>query len=627
MSQPVPAASVDAQRDRILASEVFGRAERLSALLRFLIDRTRRQPDTPVKEYVLGVEVFGRSPAYDPRTDPIVRVEMRQLRLKLTAYYAGAGASDPIVIEVPKGQYQAVIRERPDPTPVPQVTSVALPDDLAPPVARVRSAAARRRWLAAAMLAIAALAGALRWGGYASLPALTSASVPPAPRAPSVAVLPFAELGGGEQTGGLGEGLADEIGSALARLDGVLVTLPRTIPSSSTRRDGALGLHLTTDALIDGSVRQIGDRLRVVARVTRVADGLQLWSATFDSAAGDRRDAGAEVTASVTHALEQRLDPTSAQPFVVRSNEDPEARAVYLRARRLAHTRDRAEMLAAADLFEQAIARDAGFAMAHAGLADAVGALAVNGQLAPGSGVNRSRAAASRALALDPTLGEALAQLAYLSAFVDWNWAEGERQFRRAIDLTPSHARIRAWFGQMLTTCGRFDEGIDALLAAQRLDPLSASLTYALGEAYLYSGRSEDALVQARQLLDANPRSWGGHNLLARASLQLGRRHDALEALQQSRGELWADTLALVARDDRAGARALLRARHREMIDMPFAIASLFASAGDTAESLAWLQRAYALRQIDLVSLAVDPAFEPARADPRFRALVAKVGL
>jgi hypothetical protein len=115
--------------------------------------------------------------------------------------------------------------------------------------------------------------------------------------------------------------------------------------------------------------------------------------------------------------------------------------------------------------------------------------------------------------------------------------------------------------------------------------------------------------------------------LRARASLQLGRRHDALAALQPSRGELWADTLALVACDDHAGALALLRARRREMIDMPFAIASLFASAGDTAESLAWLQRAYALRQIDLVSLAVDPAFEPARTDPRFQALVAKVGL
>jgi TolB-like protein/Tfp pilus assembly protein PilF len=624
MSQSLSAASLDAQLDRILSSDLFGRAERLSALLRFLVERARHHPDSPVKEYVLGVEVFGRGPAYDPRTDPIVRVEMRQLRLKLTAYYAGPGANDPILIDAPKGHYLAVIRSRPETSGIEEVGSSP------PHTEGARPARAWRRWLAGAALAAAALAGVTQRSDHRGpLSALASTSIAPAPRSPSVAVLSFTELGGRREQDGLAEGLADEIGSALARLDGVLVSRPRLRPDSPRLpADGGLPAPgVSADVLVDGSVTRTSDRLRVVARVTRLADGIQLWSATFDGLAADRLDVATEVATSVQRALEQRLDPTSTQPFVVRSNDDPEAHALYLKARRLAHTRNQTELSAAADLFGQVIARDPGYAVAHAGLADAVGTLAVNGQLSPGDGVNRARAAASRALTLDPTLAEAVAQLAYLSAFVDWNWVEGERQFRRAIALSPSHARIRAWFGQMQTIRGRFDEGIDALLAAQRLDPLASSLTYALGEAYLYSGRADEAVLQARRLLEANPQSWGGHNLLARGSLQLGRRDEALQALQPSTGELWADTLALVARGDRAAARALLHARHSELRDTPFAIASLFASAGDTAESLTWLQRAYALRQIDLVSLAVDPAFSPARTDPQFRALVAKVGL
>ena len=622
-------ASVNVELSRLLDSQEFRHSERLGAILRFLVAR-ELEGRNPAKEYEIGVEVLGRPASYDPRTDPIVRVEMRQLRLKLARHYATC-RDGSIRIDVPKGRYQAtfparspLVEERPAAEP-----GVAQPIQ-APASAATAGSGNRRsgaRGVGAALAA--ALVGLVILGwvfaartGSTSRPAVEMAG-------PSVVVVPFVNISGDPGQEYFSDGLTEEIMSFLMRVDGLRVVGRTSAFSfkSATADAVEIGRRLGVRAVLTGSVRRDANRVRVIASLVDAA-GLHYWSRTFDVEMTGAVAVQERIAKAVAEALEVRIDPASGQLFVKRSNDDPAAHDFYLRARSLANTRKTPDLLASIDLFEQAIRRDSGYALAYAGLADAYGVLAFNGQVVPDEAIVKARAAAAHALRLDATLGEAVAHLASLDAFVDWDWSAAEQGFRRALALTPSHARIHAWFGQTLLAQGKFAEAVDELLTAQRLDPLAASIGYALGEAYLYSDRTDAATTQARRLIAADPRSWGGHNLLARAAMLSGRRADALRALDRSRGELWADVLALVASGESSRARQVLDDRWPSLgAKQPFALASLYAQAGDSSTALRWLRQAYELRQVDLAYLAVDPGFASLHAHPDYQALVSKLGL
>jgi serine/threonine-protein kinase len=616
---PYDAAGVRDELAQLVASDEFRGSERHRAVLRFLVERALDGRD-PAKEYEIGVEVLGRSPSYDPRTDPIVRVEMRQLRLKLARHYATV-TNGPIRIDVPKGRYEATFSCVPPPAP---------PSDLGPVKGSVDQPARRPRLTArmaigAGAIALASLAAFIWPHDTRPLVATPAADL----GASSVAVLPFANLSGDQQQDYFSDGLTDEVMSTLMRVDGLRVagrTSAFSFKSSQAPAD-EIARRLGVRAVLTGSVRRDRNRVRVIATLQDAA-GLQYWSRTFDVEMTDQMAVQAQIAAAVAGALQVRLDPASGQAFVKRSNDDPVAHDLYLRARSLASSRQTPGLLASIDLFHQAIDRDAGYALAYAGLADAHGALAYNAQADPDEEIARARAAAAHALKLDPGLGEAIAHLASLDAFVDWNWQAAEAGFQRAVSLTPSHSRIHAWYGQTLLAQGKFGAAIEELQTAQRLDPLAPSIGYALGEAYLYSHRADAATTQARRLIAADANSWGGHNLLARAALQSGRHADALNALGRSRGELWADVLALVAAGDAAGARQVIDLRASSIArQQPFVVASLYAQSDDPARALHWLELAFEQRQVDLAYLAVDPAFVSLHAHPDFQALVSKLGL
>ena len=614
--QRTPDPALGVPLDGLLASETFRRSDRLTALLLFLVSRARDGHAEPVKEYELGVEVFGRPVTYDPRTDPIARVGVRELRMKLAAYYGAEGAADLVRIAIPKGSYRVVVSSFPAASEPPAV--------VADEAISGRPWTFARRWLA---VAVAVGLVALIWGFRTSRVSPTSPAVA---ATPSVAVLPFVNLTGDSRLDYFSDGVTDEIIAALMTLDGLLVTGRTSVFSlkGTGENPQEIGRKLGVEAILSGSVRLAADRIRISARLTKSDDGFELWSRTIEAKADDPTSVQINLAGAVADALRIRLDPTSGQAFIKRSNDDPEAHDLYLRARHLAHTREAAKVAESITLFEQAVARDPGFAVAHVGLADAHEVLAFNGQTEPGAGVAKARTAAARALALDPTLGEALAHLAHLSAFVDWDWSRAEEQFRRAIALTPSHPRIHAWFGQTLVVQGRFEEGLHELLVARRLDPLASSIVYALGEAYLYAGQYEDARRVGREMVQMNEQSWGGRNLLARASLADRQPVAAAAALERSRGELWADSLRLVALGDSKGARDLVDRRRESLAaTQPLTIASLYASAGDIERALTWLERAFAVRQTDIVVLAVDPAFAGLHNAPRFRALVGQLRL
>jgi serine/threonine-protein kinase len=615
---PHDVAGVRHELAQLVASEEFRNSERHRAVLRFLVDRALAGRD-PAKEYEIGVEVLGRAPSYDPRTDPIVRVEMRQLRLKLARHYATT-ANGPIRIDIPKGRYEAVFLDVEPAAASADVHAAAAP--ATPEVRRPRINPRVTAGAAAVVAAVAALVWALTRQPSVAAPAADVAG-------PSLAVVPFANLSGDPGQEYFSDGLTEEIMAMLMRVDGLRVagrTSAFAFKSSRTPA-GEIARRLGVRAVLTGSVRRDRNRVRVIATLEDAA-GVQYWSRTFDVEMTDQMAVQTQIAAAVAGALKIRLDPAPGASFARRSNDDPLAYDFYLKARSLANSRKAADLLASIELFQQAIDRDAGYALAYAGLADAHGVLAFNGQVAPDESIARARAAAVQALKLDPTLGEAIAHLASLDAFVDWNWSAAEQGFQHALALTPSHPRIHAWYGQVFLAQGKFREAIDELQVAQRLDPLAASIGYALGEAYLYCHREDAATTQARRLIAADADSWGGHNLLARAAIQSGRRDEALTALRRSRGELWADVLALVASGDSARARQVLDARASSISrQQPFVVASLYAQAGDDRQALYWLQQAYEFRQVDLAYLAVDPGFASLHAHADYQALVSKLGL
>ena len=610
----------DACVERLLASSGFARAERSRRLLAYLVNRAREHGDSPTKEYELGVDVFDRPVSYDPRTDPIVRVGVRELRSRLAAYYASAGAADPVRIHIPNGSYRAqFVPVRPSTPP----DGDAVVETPVQPERPLVASGRPRVWLWVALAVVPVLLVAARSIGSGE----AERSIP-LPATPAVAVLPFANLSGDPSRDYLGEGITDELIGALTSIDGLLVT-GRTSAFAfrgTTADPETVGRTLGVDAIVSGGVRLVDDGLRVTARLTSTKGGFELWSRTF--AGRDPVALEVEIATSLARALHVRLDPASGQRFVRRSNDNVEAHDLYLRARHLAYTRETDKLAESVTLFERVLRLDPGYALAYAGLADAHGTLAFNGQVEPGVALQRAREAAQRALALDPTLGEALGHLAHLSAFVDWQWAVGERQFRHALELNPSHSRLHAWFGQTLVVQGKLDEALHELQTADRLDPLAASIGYALGEAYLYAGRYDEAVRQGERLIRMDGESWGGHNLVARASIAAGDPARAIPSLQRARGELWADALAFVSSGDSHGARvAIDRGRQPFETTQPFVLASLYASAGETSEALSWLERAFEMRQVDVVSLAVEPALLPLHGHPRFRTLVSQLGL
>jgi TolB-like protein len=313
----------------------------------------------------------------------------------------------------------------------------------------------------------------------------------------SIAVLPFQNAGSGTDDEYLSEGIAEELLHRLSRVPELRVAA-RT--SSFAFRDAQadvreIGAKLRVDAVLEGSVRSTGNRLRVAARLVSTRNGYQLWSEVYEREAADVFRMQDEISAAIvarllpeaassagaTGALAGGADATVAEP------ESYEAFQLYLRGRHEWNRRTEEGLRGAARFFEQAIARSPGYARAWHGLADALAILGFYEYMPPSSAFPRARDAAHRALELDPRLTEAHTTLAYVALYHDYDFAEAEAGFRHAIDLNPRYAVAHQWYGNLLTAAGRFDEAAAAMRRTQSLDPLA--LIGHAAEGWVYRSR------------------------------------------------------------------------------------------------------------------------------------------
>ncbi len=609
-------ADVSALVDRIAASPAFSRSDQLLRFLRFVVGETLAGRGHLLKEYTIGVEALGRPTKFDPALDSVVRVQARQLRFKLAEYFAAEGRAESFRIELRKGSYAPSFARLPAPVPIDHPT--------------VAEATPRtRRWrpviTGGALLAAAAILAAV------SVPRSRTSGSSAGTLDPhhSLVVLPFLNLTGDAGNDYISDGFTDELTAALAKLPGERV-VARTSAFQYKAHPAdvrTIARQLGVEDVVEGSVRRAGDTIRITVQLNRASDGVHVWAASFDEPSSNLLHADETVARAVVEAFGHSRLPAVEMSAPRPPTNDAQAYALYLKARYYMNRRDITSMNRAVALFEEAIGRDSSFALALSGLAATHATMAINSQTPPGVGPPKAEEAARRALAIDSTIGEAHATLGLMRAFAQWDWAGADSEFRHAVALSPNLASAHSWYAVTLIARGSFDAALDQLRFAQRLDPLSMPIAYSIGETMFYARRWNEAIAQAHTVLELDSTYLGGYNLLWRIYAETHRYADALEAIRKAH-----DTTATPIILARMGRSAEARTRIAAIApavgrQVPYFVACLYASTGDRDSAFAWLNRAYSAGQIDIVSMGVDPEMDTLRADPRFNALLARIGL
>ncbi|HEV2145786.1 MAG TPA: tetratricopeptide repeat protein, partial [Longimicrobiaceae bacterium] len=497
---------------------------------------------------------------------------------------------------------------------------------------RTRSAWTRRRLAPiGAAAALFVLVGAL-WTGPLRAPAAHE------PDVLSVAVLPFEDLsadGGAEY---LGDGMSEELIHTLAQLPHLRVSARTSAFAFKGRQEDIreIARALGVSAVMEGSVRREGDRLRVTAQLIDATTGHHLWSSSFDRQMGD----ALAIQAEIAHSIARTMRPQGAGDATPARSSDPRsARAyhLYLQGRYAWNQRTESSLRAAARFFEQAIAEDSVYAAAYAGLADAHDALADGGFDPSEPAYQKAEAAARRAIQLDGTLAEGYAALGHLK-FHRWDWAGAEREFRRALELRPGHAGTYSRYAMPLVMQGRFDEGLAMMRRAQELDPLALGAHNQMGWLLFLAGRHADAADELRAVIAMDSSRASAHARLGLSFVERGEYPEGIAALERAvelGGDYARSALPMLgyayAKAGRTADAERIRARvERGMesgsINLYYA-AALMGALGKKDRAFALLDRLFTTTRGCLVDVGVDPIMEPLRSDPRYAALVRALGM
>jgi len=582
---PVAEKSVDKapgqQLERVLTSVTFRQVDRLKRFLNFIVTESLGGRGDQLKEYVIGVQVFDKDSSFDPRADPIVRVQARRLRARLVRYYREEGATDALVIELPKGGYAPVFKNR-------ETTGSA------------------RRSLGTT------LAGQN-----------------------TIAVQLLADHSPGHDLAYFCDGLQQEMIHSLAKFETlrVLAVQPGA-PAIGFGHEYAGQVAM----LLTGGVRQSGDLVRVTVHLVDTPSASYLWSESIDVALGDVFAAQESVAAAVVHKLEPRLLDAGQRRGTRRPAENLAARNLYLQGRYHLNQRTDEGLQKALEFFEKAIVEDAQFALAHSGLADAHSLLAHYGVRAPTLAWATAASSAAAAVMLDGNCAEGRTSLAHVKATQDWDWHGAEREFQIAIGLDPRYATAHHWYAtSCLVPLGRLDEALDEMRIAQSLDPVSSIVARDVAMMYAYRRDYEAALEQCDHTIELNPHFSPAYWTLGVIQEQRRDLDEAIAAFQRAidlspnsprMHAALARTLALSGR--KPDALASLRkvdaiARQRYVSPMEFAAVRF---ALDQPElGFRALSKACEDRAFDVLALKVDPRFEPLRDEPRLKAILRDVGL
>jgi serine/threonine-protein kinase len=389
--------------------------------------------------------------------------------------------------------------------------------------------------------------------------------------------------------------------------------------------------------IVGGHIRSAGDQVRIGVYLVDGASGCYLWSDAVESDAEGTFAAQEKVASAVVRKLEPELRAGRRVTGLDQPVENLAARNLYLQGRYHINQRSEEGLRKAVDFFEKTLAEGAEYALAHSGLADAYGLLTHYGVLAPAEVWTKAASHASTAVMLDGLSAEAHVSLAHVKATQDWDWISAEREYQRAIVLDSGYATGHHWYAMScLAPLGRLGEALDELVIAQALDPVSSIVGRDIAVIHLYRRDFETALEQCDQTIELNPHFAPAYWILGLIQEQLRDFEESAAAFQRAvhlspqtprmHGAL-GRTFALSGR--RKLALEVLRkleAYATERYVSPMEFAWIHFGLGDLDTGFRWLTRAFADRAFDLVSIQVDPRFDPLRDDPRFKTLLKQLG-
>jgi TolB-like protein len=590
------AAQIREQVQKIVRSPVFARSGRMQRFLSFTVEQALNGEGDATKEYSIALAVFDKPQSFDPRLDPIVRVEAGRLRSKLREYYDGPGRMDPVRITylkrsyVPQFRYQPFKPDGPDP-----------------------------------------LFSAAHDTSYAEVALEKEAPRASARGVRAIAVLPFINLSVSRKQEYFSDAITAEIINVLNQ------TLPLDVVSRTsvlrfkdTEEDiREIASQLGVDAVLEGSVRVAGKRVRVVAELANASNGYQIWSQTYDRKITDIFDVQRDLALAIAKALKIKLQKIRLGASELFGTESSDAYHLYLRGRHVLRSGRRADLKSAINLYRKAIAGDSEYALAYVGLADAYAALSWMGMMPPKRCWQKSAEMAQKALQIDRTLGHACISSAHAKASYAWEWEEAENDFLRGLKLSPTYAAgYQLYALACLLPHGRLAQAEDVVARAHDLSPSSAVISADLGWVFYCKRQYASALEQLARSSRLDPLFYRSYLYMAYAYEQQANLDAALSALMKARELSGAEPIV-----DGAVGRCMGRMGKREaalklLQDLSLRskrsyvaatdIAHVYLGLGDRANACEWLEKAFAQRCPRLTYLNVDPVYDPLKSCPEF---------
>jgi DNA-binding winged helix-turn-helix (wHTH) protein/TolB-like protein len=453
----------------------------------------------------------------------------------------------------------------------------------------------------------------------------------------SVAVLPFRHIGTEPIDRQLGVGLADVLATRFGSLASLAVVPTGTSLKFEGKDPVEAGRALDVDAVLDGSILKSGGRYRVTVQLLRVSSGYVLWAGAFDEPDQNLLAVEDNVAAAVSGLLVPRLQADERARLARRSTSNPEAWRAYLTGRALWATRSQGEVEASIRAFEAAIGHDPGFALAHAGLAQALIAQGGYQYRWPSQVYPRARLSAIRAIELDGGLADAHGALAAIAWTFDRDWATADEQFRRALALNPNDSTLHQWHAAFSAAMGRTDEALAAVERAIHLDPRGFSPNYEKVRTLVYARRYDEAIQQAAKTMTGPGEIVYSAVLSSLCHDLQGRRDESWADLEKAHG-IVGDIPVIIAFKARYAARdgrrdealslvhRLEQLRNRTYVD-PIFIAGAYMGLGDVDNALRWARQAIEDRSLYASYLAVDPVYLELHDDARFQEVLRSAGL
>jgi tetratricopeptide (TPR) repeat protein len=606
------------QLQRILSSERFAQADRLSRFLSFVVERTLEGRQESVKEYVIATEALGRGAEYNPQIDSTVRADASRLRSRLTEYYATEGRNDRVEIRIPKGSYVPEFSVR---------QTAGAPEE------------SRRKWQW-----IYGGVGALLVLGVLGMALVRTVGRPAKQggRIESVAVLSFVNLGESEAekklAASLSQRVAVKLGEAGFKVTGGTARAQTQVRSLDLMETGR---RLGADSVLTASVQLTGGRVLVTSQLAGMADGFQLWAKVMERPASDLLRCEAEISAEITHSLTEQFRRSAAESGRPRN---PKAMGLYLKAHEMVAAdpwqtgwseKEQRRFEEGIRLFEEAVREDPRLAAAWVELGEVRRRLA---SLQPGvypEMMARAREAVERALEIDPVSARGRWLRARIAMYTDFDLTAAEPDFARAIALNPFEGEALMEYADLLFLTGRDTRAVFEVNRALEMDATQPQFHIALGLYGTYKGRHEECLQQAERALALNAQLPVAHWLKTRCLAELGQTRKADEALKRgmelapgdrrilSQAAYWHGKAGRAAE-----AKALLDSmrktgQHGRNAEYTAALAA--AGEGKKDEALRYLERSLELREASFVYLPIENRFRALRGDERFARLVAGV--